>query len=121
MRITALQLQIFNGNQCLAIDCRKELYAGIDSAIAQWRNARRPFVIVGRFSQHHGAGTAVALSATLFAAAAAEVLAQVIQHSTGGRDGQWHFMQLAVQQKADRPRRHRMFSAIRSSLCFGAG
>ncbi len=68
----ALVLEVFDGDQLLAVQGGDEGQAGIERAVAQ--------AISVQLSDHDGAGTAVSGSAAFFGAGFTAVFAQVFQH-----------------------------------------
>lgn len=91
--------QALDRNQLFAIERRQELDAGIN------RPHRKIVAISGQLGDHNGAGTAIALCATLFRSGAAEVLAKELQHSARRVDVV-ELDQLTIEYETDGRRTH---------------
>ncbi len=85
--------QVFDREQRLAVERRRELDAGV-------HGAQRQFAIFQR-TDHDGAGAAIALGATFLGAGAAQVLPQVLQDGLRGLHVA-QFAQLALVEESDR-------------------
>ena len=73
-------LQTFNSNKLLAVQRRQELDTGIDRFEAD------AVVVVGLLSNNYCAGTTVSFRTAFFGSGTSQVLAQVLQHSSGRVD-----------------------------------
>jgi hypothetical protein len=69
--------QVFNGKERAAIEGRQELDAGVDRL-----EAHRTACVA--FAEDNRTGAAIAFRAAFLGAGAARVLAQVLEHGTGG-------------------------------------
>ncbi|MNF81265.1 hypothetical protein D3C84_635290 [compost metagenome] len=75
----ALVLEIFHGDQLLAVQGRDEGQAGVEGAIAD--------AVALQLADDHGAGTAIARGATFFGTGFADMLTQVVEHRDIGIEG----------------------------------
>ncbi|MCY1293266.1 hypothetical protein D9M70_425220 [compost metagenome] len=91
----ALVLEVFDGDQLLAVQGGDEGQAGVQAAVAN--------AFADQFADHHGAGTAVAGGAAFFGSGFADVLTQVVQHGDIGIERMLG-AQLPIEQKLDQGR-----------------
>lgn len=75
----ALVLEVFDGDQLLAVQAGDEGQAGIESAVAH--------AVAIELTHHHGAGAAVAGGAAFLGSGLADVFTQVVEHGDVGIQG----------------------------------
>ena len=75
----ALVLEVFDGDQLLAVQAGDEGQAGVEGAITN--------AVAIELAYHHGAGTAVAGGAAFLGSGFADVLTQVVEHGDVGVQG----------------------------------
>ncbi|MCY1354352.1 hypothetical protein D9M69_407270 [compost metagenome] len=75
----ALVLEVFHGDQLLAVQRRHEGQAGVQGAVAD--------AVAVQLADDHGAGTAIARGAAFFGTGFADMLTQVVEHRDIGIEG----------------------------------